>query len=687
MDKNYQSQVIDLLMAMDVNTNVHAFSREWISSNKLEGVNDIFTLLERLGIAYTVHPYSRALASTSHLAALYINDDEIKVCRFLLNEFQAYQQGEFESETWPENQLSSLVVLIHEQPKEKNAPDWVGERIGKFKPLLPKLLLVSFFANLFALVIPFITMSIYDHVIGGDAEHELLGIAIGAALLFLMMLLLKVIRSQLLTTISNRISREISETVLYRVFRSSLLANRSLPSSALMSRLTTAESFKGLLQGPLGGALFDLPFVLLFLIAIGFLGGWLVIVPVISLLCYYGLAHHSQKKLARSSHQTTVSGTTRYSLLFELNSKLAFIRSANMSKFWIKRFEKANVLAAKNGFFHNAHQAKYTSIYYALGLLSTLAVVALGIDLIFNQVMTAGGLIATMMLISRVTGPAQMLANSSARFTQIKQAKLQINQSMNQKVEGDFSFQHHSLPSDNPTIELEQITLRFPQQMKPALSGLSLKIESGQVVAITGPMASGKTALLGLLAGLNQPQNGVIKVNNHNLSQYDPQIYRQWLGYYSAKPELLLLTVREFVSDNKSIDDALIINAIKLVGGEAWFRTLPSGLDTQLNESVVVKTSHALSGYEAKVLSQAKLYLHEYPLYLLDNPVMDIPSRDLFQQWLSQRRGRSTIVFSSHDPELIKLADQVIVLDGGALVYAGPLPETSNLESASEASL
>lgn len=295
MDKNYQSQVINLLMAMDVNTNVHAFSREWISSNKLEGVNDIFTLLDRLGVAYTVHPYSKALASTSHLAALYINDNEIKVCRFLLNEFQAYQQGEFESEIWPENQLSSLAVLIHGQPKEKNAPDWVGERIGKFKPLLPKLLLVSFFANLFALVIPFITMSIYDHVIGGDAEHELLGIAIGAALLFLMMLLLKVIRSQLLTTISNRISREISETVLYRVFRSSLLANRSLPSSALMSRLTTAESFKGLLQGPLGGALFDLPFVLLFLIAIGFLGGWLVIVPVISLLCYYGLAHHSQK--------------------------------------------------------------------------------------------------------------------------------------------------------------------------------------------------------------------------------------------------------------------------------------------------------------------------------------------------------------------------------------------------------
>lgn len=687
MDKSYQSQVINLLMAMDVNTNVHAFSQEWIASNRLESMDDVFTLLDRLGIAYTVHPYTKKLASKSHLAALYITDDDIKVCRFLLNDFQTYQQDEFESDSLPRYAISSLVVLIHEQPRERNSTDWVGERIDKFKSLLPMLLCISFFANVFALAIPFITMSIYDHVIGGDAGHELVGIAIGAALLFTMMLLLKVIRSQLLTTISNRISREISEKVLYRIFSSSLLVNRSVSSSALMSRLTTAESFKGLLQGPLGGALFDLPFVFLFIIAIGFLGGWLVLVPVFSLFCYYGLAHHSQKKLMRSSHQTTISGTNRYSLLFELNSKLAFLRSANMSEFWIKRFEKANVLAAKNSFFHSSHQAKYTSIYYALGLLSTLAVIALGIGLIFNQAMTAGGLIATMMLISRVTGPAQMLANSGSRFTQIKQARLQINQSISQKIEGDFSFQHHSLSSEKPTIELEQITLRFPQQMKPALSGISLKIEPGQVVVITGPMASGKTALLELLAGLNQPQSGVIKVNGHNLSQYDPQIYRQWLGYYSAKPELLLLTIREFVSDNRNLTDDLIIDAIEQVGGKAWFDTLSCGLDTQLNESIVASISHALSGYEAKVLSQAKLYLHEYPFYLLDNPVMDTASRDLFQLWISQRKGRSTIVFSSHDPELIKLADQVIILDSGSLVYAGPLPDNSNTEIATEASL
>ena len=687
MDKNYKSRIIDLLSAMDVNTNVHAFSREWIASNQVEDLDDIFLLLDRLGITYSVHPYHKKLSSKDHLAALYVSDDEIEVCRFLLDDFQIYQQDSFESGSLPASSISSIVILIHEQPREKNSPDWVANRFDRFKPLLPTLFLVSLFANLFALVIPFITMSIYDHVIGGDAGHELFGIAVGAALLFAMMLLLRVIRSQLLTTISNRISREVSETVLYRIFQSSLLVNRSAPSSAFMSRLSTGESFKGVLQGPLGGALFDIPFVLIFIVAIGFLGGWLVIVPIFSLFFYYSLAHHSQKKLARSSHQTTVSGTTRFSLLFELNSKLAFLRSANMSKHWITRFDKANLLAAKNSFFHTSYQAKYTSIYYALGLLSTLAVIALGIDLIFNQVMTAGGLIATMMLISRVTGPAQMLANSGGRFSQIKQAKMQINQAIAQKVEGDFSFQHHPLSNKEPMIELEQITLRFPQQMKPALSGISLKIEPGQTVAITGPMASGKTALLELLAGLNQPQSGVIKINGHNLSQYDSQIYRQWLGYYSATPELLLLTIREFVSDNKNIEDSIIVNAIQQVGGGAWFDALPYGLDTQLNESAAASISHALSGYEAKVLSQAKLYIHEYPLYLLDNAVVDQASRTLFQQWLSQRKSKSTIIFSSHDPELIKLADQVVILDGGSLVYAGPLPDNSNTEIAMEGSL
>ncbi|GAM63391.1 ABC transporter [Vibrio ishigakensis] len=56
------------------------------------------------------------------------------------------------------------------------------------------------------------------------------------------------------------------------------------------------------------------------------------------------------------------------------------------------------------------------------------------------------------------------------------------------------------------------------------------------MIAITGPMGSGKTTLLEVLAGLTELQNGVIKYNGHNLTQYDPQLLRQWLGFYGDQP-------------------------------------------------------------------------------------------------------------------------------------------------------
>jgi ATP-binding cassette subfamily C protein/ATP-binding cassette subfamily C protein LapB len=179
-----------------------------------------------------------------------------------------------------------------------------------------------------------------------------------------------------------------------------------------------------------------------------------------------------------------------------------------------------------------------------VGLLSTLAVIALGIDLIFNDVMTVGGLIASMMLISRVTGPAQMLANSSGRFKQVTGAKQQVNFALSQMAEGDFIYQHQPLSDKPPAIELDQVTLRYPSQQKPALSGISFSIEPGQLVVITGPMASGKTSLLEVISAQVPTQNGSIKVNGSNLSQYDPLLYRQWLGYMPARRVLPVVSIR-----------------------------------------------------------------------------------------------------------------------------------------------
>ncbi|HDY8043974.1 TPA: ATP-binding cassette domain-containing protein [Vibrio vulnificus] len=684
MFNHLEAESLSALKQLDVNANIQLFARQWVNENGINSIDDIFALFDRLALPYRLVA-NRDDVGEHKLVLLVVGENELVLGHLESKQFTASDENADVIDT------PQFFIVLDGPPLEKASPDWIGERLEAFRPIIPKLLLVSFITNLFALAIPFITMSIYDHVIGGDAGHELQGIAIGAGLLFVMMGWLRTLRSRVFASVSNRVSREISQSLVQRLLRNSYAQNQQTASSSQQNQVMLSERISGVLSGPLGNALFDLPFIAIFVLAIGVLGGWLVLVPIVSLILYYVLAKRSIRSSGKRSMQSTVAGTNRQNMTNELASKLAFIRSAGFSEYWIQRFQKANLLASKATFNQSVLQSRYTSAYYFIGLSSTLAVMGLGIGLIFEQIMTPGGLIASMMLISKVTGPAQVLANSALRFNSFSQSKLQVNRILSQPSEREFSYQHHPLPKIAPNLTLTQVTLRYPKQSRPALNGVSFDIASGEVVAITGPSGSGKSTLIEVLSGLQPIQNGMVELEGVNLAQYDPQLYRHWCFIRAAYPDLLTLSIREWLSDGHKVEEQKMLSAIEMVGGHRWFSTLPDGLDTSISSIQPDSLFDMLSGTVAQILIDAKALVYDYPMYLMDNPVPDghPNAKRVFNEFLSLKKGKATVLFTSHDPDLIKLADKVVVLDEGSLVYAGPLERepSSGLQSSPEQSL
>ncbi|MDN3699276.1 ABC transporter transmembrane domain-containing protein [Vibrio cortegadensis] len=668
-----ETESLSVLKQLEVNANIQLFAHQWVDENGIESIDDMFAMFDRLALPYRLVANLDAVGE-HQLVLLVLSEHELISGHLESKQFVAFSTNEAITD------VPQFCIVIDGPPLEKASPDWVGERLHAFRPIIPKLLLVSFITNLFALAVPFITMSIYDHVIGGDAGHELQGIAIGAALLFVMMGWLRTLRSRVFASVANRVSREISQSLVQRLLRNSYAQNQQTASSSQQNQVMLSERISGVLSGPLGNALFDLPFILIFVLAIGVLGGWLVLVPIVSLILYYLLAKRSIHSSSKRSIQSTVAGTNRQNMTNELSSKLAFIRSAGLSEHWIQRFQKANLLASTVTFNQSVLQSRYTSIYYFIGVGSTLAVMGLGIGLIFEQVMTPGGLIASMMLISKVTGPAQVLANSAMRFNSFNQSKLQVNRILSQPSEREFSYQHHPLPTLAPNLKLEQVTLRYPKQSRPALSGVSFDIEAGEIVAITGPSGSGKSTLIEVLSGLQPIQNGMVELEGVNLVQYDPQLYRHWCFIRAAYPDLLTLSIREWLNDGHQVEDQKMMSSIELVGGKRWFATLPDGLDTSISSIQPDSLFDMLSGSVAQILIDAKALVYDYPMFLMDNPVPDAHpnAKRVFGEFLASKKGNATVIYTSHDPDLIKLADKVVVLNEGAVVYAGPLePEQS----------
>ncbi|WP_295891470.1 ABC transporter transmembrane domain-containing protein [uncultured Vibrio sp.] len=661
---------LSVLKHLEVNANVQLFAHQWVEENGVDSIDDLFSLFDRLSLPYRLSPKISDIGEHKLVIRVFA-EDELQLGRVESSQFVASDGDTNHSRN------DKLCIVIDGPPLEKAPKDWVGDRLHAFRPIIPKLLLISLITNLFALAIPFITMSIYDHVIGGDAAHELQGIAIGAGLLFVLMGLMRTLRSRVFTTVSNRVSREISQSLVQKLLRNSYVQNQQSTVNSQQNQLMLSERISGVLSGPLGNALFDLPFIVIFVLAIGVLGGWLVLVPIVSLTLYYILAKRSIHASSQRSMQSTVAGTNRQNMVSELSSKLAYFRSAGFTEHWMQRFHKANLLASKVSFNQAVFQSRYTSIYYFIGVGSTLAVMGLGIGLIFEEVMTPGGLIASMMLISKVTGPAQMLANSAMRFSSFTQSKAQVNYLLSQKSEREFSYQHHPLTNQAPSLKLEQVTLRYPKQASPALNGVSFEIEAGEVIAITGPSGSGKSALIEVISGLQPIQNGMIELNGVNLAQYDPQLYRHWCFIRAAYPDLLTLSIREWLNDGHQTSDEKMKSAITTVGGGQWLNALSDGLDTAISSIEPDSLFDLLSGSVAQILIDAKALVHDYPLYLMDNPVPDYHpnAKTVFGEFVLSKKGKATVVYTSHDPDLIKLADKVVVLNEGSVVYAGPIEQ------------
>ncbi|MBF4237094.1 ABC transporter ATP-binding protein, partial [Vibrio anguillarum] len=123
-------------------------------------------------------------------------------------------------------------------------------------------------------------------------------------------------------------------------------------------------------------------------------------------------------------------------------------------------------------------------------------------------------------------------------------------------------------------------------------------------------------------------------------------------------------------------------SAIEMVGGKRWFETLSGGLDTSISSIQPDSLFDMLSGSVAQILIDAKALVYDYPMFLMDNPVPDAHpnAKRIFGEFVSSKKGKATVIFTSHDPDLIKLADKVVVLNEGAAVYAGPLVQHQSVE-------
>lgn len=206
------------------------------------------------------------------------------------------------------------------------------------------------------------------------------------------------------------------------------------------------------------------------------------------------------------------------------------------------------------------------------------------------------------------------------------------------------------LPADGPdVISARGLTFRYPGAQRPAVDGVDLDLERGEIVAVVGENGSGKTTLVHLLTGLYLPDTGAVTWDGVDLADADaaevwrriamtPQDYTRWP-----------LTARENITlgTPHARGDAAVLDAARASGADRVLSSLPHGLDTSLDRSWW--GGHDLSGGQWQRIALARSFHADAAVHILDEPTAALDARaerQVFDQFRTLAAGRTALVIT-----------------------------------------
>lgn len=572
-----------------------------------------------------------------------------------------------------ESRYSGHCFLIKpDQKSNESSRDWFWDTIRRSKNLYLEVLVASLLINLFALITPLFIMNVYDRVVPNHALETLWVLASGVAIVFVFDILMKSLRGYFIDAASKRADIILSSKTFGKVM-DIRMEERPARVGSFANNLQEFDSFREFFTSTTLIALIDLPFVLLFVLLIYYLGGNLVLVPLIAIPLVLIAGILLQRPLHESISESFRESAAKHAMLIEVLAALDTVKGARAEGVMQKRWETFNARLAKLGLRSRFLSLSIINIAQLILQTATIAVVVLGVYAIIDGSLSVGGLIACTILTGRCLAPMGQVASVLTRYHHSMAAFNAINQIMALPVERPAGKNFLHRPNIDGDIEFKDVTFHYRDQQLPALNKVSFSIKAGERVAIIGRTGSGKTTLQKLVMNYYQPANGSILIGGTDIKQIDPTDLRRNISYVPQEISLFNGTVREnIVLGTPLAGDEAILKAARMGGILEFLNTHPEGFDLNVGE----RGSH-LSGGQKQGVAIARAIINQAPVLVFDEPTasMDNTAETVFNQQFSEYLENKTLLLVTHKASMLSLVDRILVLNEGKLVADGPRDE------------
>lgn len=524
---------------------------------------------------------------------------------------------------------------------------------------------MSFVINILYLTGSFFMLEVYDRVLPSRSIPTLVGLIILAGGLYIAQGILDMIRGRILSRIGSTLDEMLSQRVYDIVVRLPLRAGNRGEGLQPLRDLDNIRSF---LSGAGPGALFDLPWLPLYLIICFMFHPLIGITALVGAILLISLTVLTEYLTLAPAKRSTVLAVRRQDLALASRRNAEVLVAMGMTGRVGQSWERSNR-------DYLASNQRTSDVAGGLGALAKVmrmmlqsAVLGVGAWLVINQQATAGIIIAGSILSARALAPVDLAIAHWKNFVTARQSWQRLNRLLG-------SLPRQSMPTlleqPHKIVSVENLTVHPPGDQKLVVLDVSFKLEAGQGLGIIGPSGSGKSSLARALVGVWQPFRGHVRLDGAALDQWSSEVLGRHIGYLPQDVELFAGTIAQNIARfEENADSDAVIAAAHSAGVHDLIVGMRDGYDTYIGDQGSV-----LSAGQAQRIALARALYRDPFLVVLDEPNSNLDSDgdEALTRAIRATRARGGIVIVvAHRPVGIEAVDQILVLKDGRVQAFGP---------------
>jgi len=552
--------------------------------------------------------------------------------------------------------------------KPQSPPSELSQAMEPLRPEIYRAIGFSLLISFLALSPTVYMLEVYDRVVNSRSDVTLLMLTLIVVLAYAVMELLEKVRGALMRASGVRLDATLSKRVYDAMFMGYL--KRQVGGS--MQVLNDLKLVREFLANPALLAVMEAPVALVALaliFAINPLLGWSAVVGALVQVTITWMNERATRKplmeanLAAMNAQQFADASLRNAHVMESMGMLDAVHGQ-----WQKR--QKNFLALQAQASEGA--GFWSSMSKLLQLVMSSLLLGLGAWLLLSNSLNGG---ASMMIIGSVLG-ARVLAPLSQLVAQWN-AVVNVRSAW-ARLEGLLAQvppkpEAMALPAPKGYLTVEGLMAGAPGQQVPIVRGVQFGLAKGEVLAVVGPSASGKTTLARLLVGLWPAMSGKVRLDGADVYTWDKSELGPYLGYLPQGVELLEGSLAENIARFGDVDMAQVEAAARLVGLHELIMSMPQGYNSPIGRDGAM-----LSGGQRQRVGLARALYGKPVFVVLDEPNSSLDEAGdlaLANAIAALKQLGTTFVVMTHRTSVLGVADKMLIMRDGAQQAFGPRDE------------